>query len=47
MALAEHHPEKVHDENRGVLKMSKRQLHDYASTKGLKKKHKKSSGKRG
>lgn len=33
MAIAEHHPEKVRPENRGVLKMSHQQLHDYASTK--------------
>lgn len=32
MALAEHHPEQVHPENRGVLKMSHQQLHDFAST---------------
>ena len=37
MALAEHHPEKVSKKNKGVLKMSKKQLHDFASTKGLKK----------
>jgi len=35
MAIAEHNPEKLHKENRGVLSMSKSQLHDYASTKGL------------
>jgi len=35
MAIAEHEPSKVHKANRGVLKMSKSQLHDYASTKGL------------
>lgn len=37
MAIAEHHPEKVRKENRGVLKMSGQQLHDFASTprKGL------------
>jgi hypothetical protein len=37
MAIAEHHPEEVNPENRGVLKMSHRQLHDFASTpeKGL------------
>jgi uncharacterized protein YjiK len=33
MAIAEHHPEKVYKKNRGVLKMSKKQLSDYASTK--------------
>ncbi len=30
MAIAEHHPEKLYARNRGVLKMSKSQLHDYA-----------------
>ncbi len=35
MAIAEHHPEKLHKENRGVLKMSHSQLHDFAATKGL------------
>jgi hypothetical protein len=32
-AIAEHHPEKLNPENRGLLKMSKAQLHDFASTK--------------
>lgn len=32
MAIAEHHPEKVHAENKGVLEMSHKQLHDFAST---------------
>jgi hypothetical protein len=36
MAIAEHDPEKVSSENRGVLKMSHDQLHDFAATKGLK-----------
>ena len=35
MAIAEHEPSKVYKRNRGVTKMSKSQLHDYASTKGL------------
>ncbi len=36
-AIAEHEPGKLHKRNRGLLKMSKAQLHDYASTpeKGL------------
>lgn len=34
MAIAEHHPEALNKENRGVLKMSHEQLHDFASTKG-------------
>ena len=40
MAIAEHSPSKVRGKNRGVLKMSKKQLRDYASTseKGLPKK---------
>jgi hypothetical protein len=32
MAIAEHSPEKVHSENRGVLDMSHKQLHDFAAT---------------
>lgn len=39
MAIAEHHPDQVSAKNRGVLKMSKGQLHDLAKTKGLKRKH--------
>lgn len=39
MAIAEHHPDKLYKKNRGLLKMSKSQLHDFASTKGLTKKH--------
>lgn len=39
MAIAEHHPEEVNAANRGVLKMSRQQLHDFADTKGLKKEH--------
>jgi hypothetical protein len=35
MGLAEHHPEQVQKRNRGVLRMSQGQLHDFASTKGL------------
>lgn len=33
MAIAEHHPNELHKENRGMLKMSKSQLHDFATTK--------------
>lgn len=33
MAIAEHHPEKLYERNRGLLKMSKKQLHEFASTK--------------
>jgi hypothetical protein len=39
MAIAEHHPGKLYKRNRGVLKMTRGQLHDYASTKGLKRKY--------
>jgi hypothetical protein len=40
MAIAEHAPEKLHADNKGMLKMSHKQLHDFASTprKGLPKK---------
>ncbi len=38
-AIAEHAPEKLHKANRGLLKMSKSQLHDFASTKGLTRQH--------
>ena len=34
-AMAEHAPEMIYAKNRGVLKMSHQQLHDFASTKGL------------
>ena len=32
MAIAEHEPSKVFARNRGLTKMSKSQLHDFAST---------------
>jgi hypothetical protein len=32
MAIAEHHPEQLNEKNRGLLKMSHEQLHDFAST---------------
>lgn len=37
MAIAEHSPEKIKGKNKGVLDMSKQQLHDFAATptKGL------------
>ena len=37
MAIAKHHPSKVYAKNRGVLKMSKEDLGDFAETseKGL------------
>jgi len=40
MAIAEHHPEKLNKKNKGMAKMSKKQLHDFAETpeKGLPKK---------
>ncbi len=43
MAIAEHEPEKLHSENKGMLGMSHKQLHDFAATprKGLPKKVKK------
>jgi hypothetical protein len=33
MAIAEHSPEKLNPANRGLLKMSHQQLHDFAATK--------------
>lgn len=32
MAIAEHHPEEVKKKNRGILRMTKTQLHDFAAT---------------
>jgi hypothetical protein len=33
MAIAEHHPEKLYARNRGLLRMTHQQLHDFAATK--------------
>jgi hypothetical protein len=33
MAIAEHSPGKLHAKNKGLLKMSHSQLHDFAATK--------------
>jgi hypothetical protein len=33
MAIAEHEPNKLYGRNRGLLKMSHKQLHEFASTK--------------
>lgn len=33
MAIAEHHPEMLYSKNRGVLKMGKQKLHEFAATK--------------
>lgn len=33
MAIAYHNPSSIHKKNRGVLKISHQQLHDFASTK--------------
>lgn len=33
MAIAEHSPEKLSSKNKGLLKMSHSQLHDFAATK--------------
>jgi len=43
MAIAEHHPEKLYERNKGMKKMKKKQLHDFASTKEKKLPNKKSS----
>ena len=39
MAMALHSPSKIKGENRGVLKMSKSDLHDFASKVDKKAKH--------
>jgi hypothetical protein len=46
MAIAEHHPEKLKGKNRGLLRMTHEQLHEFADTpeKGL---PKRKSGPRG
>jgi hypothetical protein len=48
MAIAEHDPSKLYSRNKGLKKMSKKQLHDYASTptKGLPAKVKPKKGKK-
>lgn len=33
MAIAEHHPEKLYQKNKSVLKMSHKQLHEFSSKK--------------
>jgi len=33
MAIAEHRPEKLYKRNRGLLSMTKSQLHEYAATR--------------
>lgn len=33
MAIAEHTPSKLYARNKGLLEMSKKQLHEFASTK--------------
>jgi len=45
MAIAEHHPEKLYKRNRGLKKMAKSQLHDYATTGEKKLPKKKKKGK--
>jgi len=37
-AIAEHAPEKLHTEHRGLQDLSHRQLHEFAATKGLQQK---------
>lgn len=38
MAIALHEPGKLHKENRGLLKLGKKKLSEFANTKGLGKK---------
>jgi hypothetical protein len=48
MAIAEHEPGKLYGRNKGMLSMSKGQLHDFAATprKGLPKRSTKRASKR-
>lgn len=32
MAIAEHHPEELYERNKGLKKMSKKKLHEFATT---------------
>jgi hypothetical protein len=43
MAIAEHEPDKLYKKNRGMLKMSHEQLHDFALNVDTKLKNNKSS----
>ena len=47
MGMAEHNPSAVYSKDRGVLKLSHQQLHDFAATKGLKDEHIRRRMKRG
>jgi len=44
-AIAEHRPEKLHAENKGLAKLGKKTLHEFAKTKGLGKYGKSKGGK--
>lgn len=48
MAIAKHHPRKLYKRNKGLLKMNKAKLHEYAKTKekGLPRKKKKKKKKK-
>lgn len=35
MGIAEHHPQELYKKNRGLLKMSHQQLHEFADTKEM------------
>lgn len=37
-AIAEHHPGMLHKANRGLARLSHKVLHEFAATKGLKRK---------
>lgn len=39
-AIAEHHPEKLYKRNRGMLSMSREEMHKFASTVDAKRKKK-------
>ena len=46
IAIAEHHPGKLSKRNRAMKKMTRKQQHEFAATKGLKRKGKKKGPRR-
>ena len=46
MAIAEHDPKKLYKRNRAMKKMTRKQQHEFAATKGLKRKGKKKGPRR-
>lgn len=38
-AIAEHHPDELYSANKSLAKLPRKTLHEFASTKGLKRQH--------